>query len=147
MRSRMRFMIAISLAAVLGGWLIWTSIGGSLETYASPGQISGVTPGETIRLNGLVNEAPVDAAERAQSAEGLTFWVQEKFDASKRIKVLYRGSVPDAFRVRREVVITGRMENGTFVAKRNSLVTLCPSKFTDKPAAAEPAAGQHQGSN
>lgn len=140
-------MVAISLAAVLGGWLIWTSIGGSMETYASPGQISGVAVGETIRLNGLVNEAPVDAAERAQSADGLTFWVQEKFDPSKRIKVVYRGSVPDAFRVRREVVITGRMENGTFIAKRNSLVTLCPSKFTDTPATDTPAAGGSKGSN
>jgi cytochrome c-type biogenesis protein CcmE len=133
----MRFSIALALAAVLGGWLIWTSIGGSLETYASPGQLSTVAPGETIRLNGLVAEAPPDAAERAQSAEGLTFWVQEKFDASKKVKVLYRGSVPDAFRARREVVITGKLENGEFVAKRNSLVTLCPSKFSDKPAGAD----------
>jgi len=134
----MRFSIALALAAVLGGWLIWTSIGGSLETYASPAQLSTVAPGETIRLNGLVSEAPADAAERAQSAEGLTFWVQEKFDASKKVKVLYRGSVPDAFRTRREVVITGKLENGVFVAKRNSLVTLCPSKFSDQPAAASP---------
>lgn len=144
MRSRMRFTIALALAAVLGGWLIWTSIGGSLETYASPGQLDQVAAGETIRLNGLVAEAPADAAERAQSAEGLTFWVQEKFDASKRVKVLYRGSVPDAFRVRREVVVTGKFENGTFVANRNALVTLCPSKFTDQPEAAQ----QHsEGSN
>lgn len=132
----MRFSIALALAAVLGGWLIWTSIGGSLETYASPGQISATAPGETIRLNGLVAQAPADAAERAQSAEGLTFVVQEKFDASKTITVKYRGSVPDAFRIRREVVLTGKVENGVFVAKRNSLVTLCPSKFTDKPAGA-----------
>ena len=39
MRSKARFIIAISLAVVLGGWLAWTSIGGSLETYAGPGEL------------------------------------------------------------------------------------------------------------
>jgi cytochrome c-type biogenesis protein CcmE len=142
MKSRLRFGIAIALAAVLGGWLFYASIGGSMETYASPSQI-GAGTAETYRLNGLVAPpAPADAAERAQSADGLTFWVRDKTDASSRVKVVYRGNVPDAFRGGREVVVTGRMENGTFVAKRNSLVTLCPSKFTEKPAAAKSTAEQ-----
>ena len=34
MRSRLRFIIAISLAVVLGAWLAWTSLGGSLETLS-----------------------------------------------------------------------------------------------------------------
>jgi cytochrome c-type biogenesis protein CcmE len=138
----MRFTIALSLAGVLGAWLVWTSIGGSLETYASPNQLASLDAGTTVRLNGLVAEgAPPDAAERAASAEGLTFLVREKTDPSKTVKVLYRGNVPDAFKVGREVIITGKLENGTFVAKRNSLVTLCPSKFTDEP---QP---QHQGAS
>ena len=29
----------------------------------------------------------------------------------------------------REVIVTGKLENGTFVGERNSLVTKCPSKF------------------
>ena len=28
---------------------------------------------------------------------------------------------------------TGKLENGTFVARNDSLVTLCPSKFSDRP--------------
>ena len=39
MRSRLRFIIAIGLAVVLGAWLAWTSLGGSLETYAGPGEM------------------------------------------------------------------------------------------------------------
>ncbi len=49
------------------------------------------------------------------------------------MRVLYRGSVPDQFKVGREVVVTGSVERGTFVARNDSLITLCPSKFTDRP--------------
>ena len=132
-RSRLRFIIAISLAVVLGGWLAWTSIGGSLETYAGPGELAS-SADKTYRLNGTVAQgAPADAAARAQSSEGLRFTVVDKEDPSQRVAVLYRGSVPDQFKVGREVVVTGSVESGTFVARNDSLITLCPSKFTDRP--------------
>jgi cytochrome c-type biogenesis protein CcmE len=132
-RSRLRFIIAISLAVVLGGWLAWTSIGGSMETYAGPGELA-ASADTTYRLNGTVAEgAPADAAARAQSSEGLRFTVVDKEDPSQRVRVLYRGSVPDQFKVGREVVVTGSVERGTFVARNDSLITLCPSKFTDRP--------------
>jgi cytochrome c-type biogenesis protein CcmE len=132
-RSRLRFIIAISLAVVLGGWLAWTSIGGSLETYAGPSELAAGTD-TTYRLNGRVaSGAPTDAAARAQSAEGLRFTVVDKEDPSRRVNVVYRGSVPDQFKAGREVVVTGSVENGTFVARSDSLITLCPSKFSDRP--------------
>lgn len=131
MRSRVRFIVAIGMAVVLGGWLAWTSLGGALETYAGPGELSG---DGTYRLNGTVAPgAPADAAERARSAEGLRFTVVDKENDRQRVEVVYRGSVPDQFKVGREVVITGALRDGAFVAERDSLVTLCPSKFSDRP--------------
>jgi len=131
MRSRLRFIVAISLAVVLGGWLAYTSLGGALETYAGPTELQ---DGTTYRLNGLVAAgAPTDAAERAESAQGLRFAVVDKDDPSRRVQVLYRGSVPDQFKDGREVVVTGSMRRGTFVAENDSMVTLCPSKFSDEP--------------
>jgi cytochrome c-type biogenesis protein CcmE len=59
--------------------------------------------------------------------------VVDKEDPDQRVRVLYRGSVPDQFKAGREVVVTGRVEDGTFVARADSLITLCPSKFTDRP--------------
>jgi cytochrome c-type biogenesis protein CcmE len=44
--------------------------------------------------------------------------------------VTYTGTVPDPFRDGREVIVTGKLENGTFVGERDSLITKCPSKFT-----------------
>ena len=133
MRSRLRFIVAIGLAVVLGAWLAWTSLGGSLETYAGPGELAAASD-DTYRLNGRVAPgAPTDAAARAQSAQGLRFTVIDKEDTRQRVAVLYRGSVPDQFKAGREVVVTGKVEGGTFVARADSLITLCPSKFTDRP--------------
>ena len=49
--------------------------------------------------------------------------------------VAYTGVVPDPFREGREVIVSGELENGTFVAERDSLVTKCPSKFTKDESA------------
>jgi cytochrome c-type biogenesis protein CcmE len=45
--------------------------------------------------------------------------------------VVYRGSVPDQFKLGRHVVVNGHYVHGVFTAKRDSLVTKCPSKFTN----------------
>jgi cytochrome c-type biogenesis protein CcmE len=130
MKSRVRFVVAICLAVGLAGWLGFTSLKGNQERYASPGQLSA---GGTYRLNGTVAPgAPSDASARAQSPDGLRFRVLGKGDSSQSVEVVYRGSVPDTFRAGREIVVTGRLEDGVFQARRNSMVTLCPSKFQAK---------------
>jgi cytochrome c-type biogenesis protein CcmE len=48
------------------------------------------------------------------------------------VPVRYTGTVPDPFREGREVIVTGKMRDGLFVAEQDSLVTKCPSKFTKK---------------
>ncbi|MGD9696798.1 MAG: cytochrome c maturation protein CcmE [Thermoleophilia bacterium] len=140
MRSRLRFVIAIGLAVVLGGWLVWSSMGGAMETYAGPGELTAKsasldTSSTTFRLNGKVDKgAPTanEAAELADSEEGLVFTVVDKQNPDQTVKVVYHGTVPDQFKVGREVVVTGEMKGGVFQAKADSLITLCPSKFTDR---------------
>jgi len=130
MRSRLRFIVALAVAVALGGWLAFTSLGGTLETYAGPGDLA---PGTTYRLNGLVAKGVTkDAAGAAATGEGLRFTVVGKEDPSAAVEVLYHGSVPDQFRAGREVVVTGEMRGGVFVARNDSLITLCPSKFVEE---------------
>ena len=43
-------------------------------------------------------------------------------------------TVPDPFRVGREIIVTVRRQGDGFVGEKDSLVTKCPSKFTDEPA-------------
>lgn len=137
MRSRLRFIVAIGLALVLGGGLAYYSLGGSMETYAGPAEVA---EGKTYRLNGTVAPgSPKDAVGLARSDEGLTFTVVDKETPDRRVNVVYRGTVPDQFKDGREVVVTGSMRNGTFVARNDSLVTLCPSKFTDRADDTSPA--------
>lgn len=129
--KRARFAIALTLAGLLGGALVWLAIGGSLETYAGPAQVK--LNGDTYRLNGVVSAgSPSNAAEQAISAEGVRFTVQDQEEPGKRVEVLYRGIVPDTFKDGREIVVTGTMEAGTFVARRDTLLTKCPSKFEGK---------------
>jgi cytochrome c-type biogenesis protein CcmE len=47
--------------------------------------------------------------------------------------VTYTGEVPDPFRAGREIIVTGRLtDSGTLVGQKDSLITKCPSKFTDQ---------------
>lgn len=130
MRSRLRFSIALGAAALLGAWLLYASLGGALETYSGPGELRA---GTTYRLNGIAAEAPHDAARRAQTEAGLRFTVVDKENAAQSVTVLYRGTVNDTFKNGREVVLTGQVRDGVFVAERGSMITLCPSKFSDRP--------------
>ena len=141
MRSKARFIIALGLAGVLGAALVWFSIGGSLETYAAPGDLQ--ANGETYRLHAVVSDgAPADVAKQALSAEGTKFRVQDQDDPSKTVWVNYRGIVPDTFQDGREIVVTGHLEEGgTFVGKRDTLIAKCPSKF-EAQKSPQPAAEQ-----
>ena len=63
--------------------------------------------------------------------QGLRFTLSD-VKGSGTVAVVYTGAVPDLFRVGREVMVTGQVENGVFVAEHDSLVTKCPSKYSPK---------------
>jgi cytochrome c-type biogenesis protein CcmE len=63
-------------------------------------------------------------------SDGLAFRVRDR-KGSASVPVTYTGAVPDAFREGREVIVTVRKEGTTFVGERDSLITKCPSKFTE----------------
>ena len=48
------------------------------------------------------------------------------------IPVEYTGQIPDPFREGREVIVSGTVTDGVFVAEKDSLITKCPSKFTEE---------------
>src|SRR5436305_1304723 len=66
--------------------------------------------------------------------DGIAFRVvdREAGGKGKALPVTYQGTVPDPFRGGREIVLTGSVENGTFVGEPETLITKCPSKFTTK---------------
>jgi cytochrome c-type biogenesis protein CcmE len=128
-RSPARLIVALSVAAVLAVFLLYTSIAGGGTPSISPSELSGRA--EKVSLAGRV----VGPITGDAHAGGLRFRLRDiEGDATARVTVLYRGSVPDQFKVDRELVVKGRLRNGTFVAEPGTMVTKCPSKYTAKPS-------------
>ena len=123
--SPARLIVALSVAAVLAVFLLYTSIAGGGTPTLRPSQIPGHQG--KISLMGRVVGKPAGDAHGA----GLRFTMRD-VKGMATVPVLYRGTVPDLFRTGRDVVVDGRMRNGVLVAVPGSLLTKCPSKYSPK---------------
>jgi cytochrome c-type biogenesis protein CcmE len=112
--------VALGAAVALAGALVYTSFSAATEA-SKPSQIQ---PGRSYELTGKVVSGSIE-----RGGEGLRFRIRDR-DGSHSVPVRYTGAVPDPFREGREVIVSGELRGGTFVAERDSLVTKCPSKFT-----------------
>jgi cytochrome c-type biogenesis protein CcmE len=129
--SPARLVIAVSVAAVLAVFLLYTSIAGGGTPSISPSELRGRS--EKVSLAGLV----VGPVTGDAHAGGLRFRMRDiEGKPRSTVRVVYTGSVPDLFRVGRHVVIDGSLRKGTFVAAPGTMVTKCPSKYSasDTPA-------------
>jgi cytochrome c-type biogenesis protein CcmE len=123
--SPARLVIALSVAAALAVFLLYTSIAGGGTPTIRPSQLPGHTG--RVSLMGMVVGKPAGDAH----ANGLRFHLRDVKGAAL-VPVVYKGTVPDLFRTGRDVVVDGRLRNGVFVAVPNTLVTKCPSKYSPK---------------
>jgi cytochrome c-type biogenesis protein CcmE len=123
--SPARLIVALSVAAVLAVFLLYTSIAGGGTPSLRPSQLAGHV-GRVSLMGHVVGKPSGDA-----HAAGLRFTLRDVKGAAT-VPVLYKGSVPDLFRTDRDVVVDGRLRNGLFVAVPNTLVTKCPSKYSPK---------------
>jgi cytochrome c-type biogenesis protein CcmE len=123
--SPARLVIALSVAAVLAVFLLYTSLAGGGTPSVSPSELASKT-GE-VSLVGKVVGTPSGDAHGA----GLRFVLQDiEGERKQRVTVLYMGSVPDLFRAGRDIVVTGTQRaDGTFVTTPGSMITKCPSKY------------------
>jgi cytochrome c-type biogenesis protein CcmE len=125
-RNPARLVIALSVAAVLAVFLLYTSIAGGGTPSIQPSELAGQTG--TISRVGRVQPG----YKGDSYGSGLRFRLKDIDGGSQAVPVLYKGSVSDQFRPGREVSVKGELRNGVFVAKKDSLVTKCPSKYTAK---------------
>ena len=120
-------MIALSVAAVLAVFLLYTSIAGGGNPSISPSELAGRT--EQVQLAGIV----VGPATGDAHAGGLRFGLRDiEGTEPVTVPVRYSGSVPDLFKPGRHIVVKGRLRSGVFVAERGSMITKCPSKYAPK---------------
>jgi cytochrome c-type biogenesis protein CcmE len=107
---------------LLAGALMYTSF--NADTPArTPSQLLSNGGSGDAKLTGKVVDGSVK-----RDGDGITFAVRDR-DGTKSVPVTYSGVVPDPFKEGREVIVDGKLQNGTFVGERDSLVTKCPSKF------------------
>jgi cytochrome c-type biogenesis protein CcmE len=123
--SPARLVIALSVAALLAVFLLYTSIAGGGTPALEPSELAGRT--SQVQLSGKV-VGPIALDRRTRTRR---FRLRD-VDGTASVRVLYRGSVSDQFRDGRHVYMEGALRRGVFVAKPNSLVTKCPSKYTAK---------------
>jgi cytochrome c-type biogenesis protein CcmE len=127
-RNPARLVVALSVAAVLAVFLLYTSLAAGTTPTLQPGELAERGDSGEVSLDGVV-AGPVRGDARG---DGLRFRLRDH-DGSASVPVVYKGSVPDLFRPGRTVFMRGQLEGGLFVAEPNTLVTKCPSKYTDKP--------------
>jgi cytochrome c-type biogenesis protein CcmE len=127
-KRKIRLVAALSVAVLLAVALIYTSFSASTEAK-EPSEQMNASPGTSYEMTGEVVKGSI-----RRQGNGIAFRVvdREAEGKGKALPVTYQGTVPDPFRGGREIVLTGSVENGTFVGEPETLITKCPSKFTTK---------------
>ena len=123
--SPARLVVALSVAAVLAVFLLYTSIAGGGTPVVRPSQLDGHHG--RVSLMGQVVGTPSGDAH----AGGKRFRLRD-VKGTETVTVVYKGTVPDLFQPGRDVVVDGRLRNGVFIAVPDTLVTKCPSKYSPK---------------
>ena len=123
-RSPARLVIALSVAAALAVFVVYTAVAGAGVPQIQPSDLP-AQHGDVLLVGKVVR-----SSGDAHSNAGMRFVLRNVTNPSPaRATVVYHGTVPDLFGVTREVVVTGRLRNGVFVANDGSLSTKCPSKY------------------
>ena len=123
-KRKVRLVVALGVAVLLASALVYTSFSASNETV-QPSELAAAHAGTTYQLTGKV----ADGSVRERSG-GVDFRVRDR-EGRSSVPVTYTGAVPDPFREGREVIVTVRKQGATYVGERDSLITKCPSKFTE----------------
>ena len=130
-KRRIRLGVALSAAVLLAAALVYTSFSASSEAVEPSQLVAHSDPNRSYHLTGKV----VDGSIRKDGSTTI-FKVRDRnaktTAAADSVLIRYRGSVPDPFRDGREVIVKVRKSGSGFVGERDSLVTKCPSKFSDK---------------
>jgi cytochrome c-type biogenesis protein CcmE len=125
MSPRPRLVVALVVGSLLAIFLAYQALFSSGTLLVSVAQLRDDADGaatKQVTLTGTV--------VRASRNGGLTRFVLRDESSAQTVPVSYEGSVPDAFKTSRRVIVTGRLVDGLFVAQPDTLLTKCPSKYS-----------------
>jgi cytochrome c-type biogenesis protein CcmE len=122
--SPARLVIALSVAAALAIFVVYTALAGNGVADLTPSTLAGHT-GDVSLVGTVVGRPHGDSYNG-----GMRFLLKDvRSKNPARVSVVYRGSVPDLFKTGSDVVVEGTLRNGVFVAKPGSLSTKCPDHY------------------
>jgi cytochrome c-type biogenesis protein CcmE len=122
-RSPARLIVALSVAAILAIFLVYTAIAGTTPSL-KPSQLASQT-GKVAVAGRVVGPVQGDS----HTSAGLRFGMRDPGkNSGPMIRVVYHGdSPPPLFAVGRDVVVSGVYAHGQLSGK--GLMTKCPSKY------------------
>jgi cytochrome c-type biogenesis protein CcmE len=127
-KRKVRLVVAVTAAVVLASALIYTSFSAASPALSPSQLVRQAQPGRSYELTGTVAAGTVH-----RQGATLAFSVEDRTGGTT-IPVIYTGTVPDPFRVGREIIVTVEKQGGRYVGQRDSLITKCPSKYKAAPA-------------
>jgi cytochrome c-type biogenesis protein CcmE len=129
-RRQVRLVVSLTLAVLLASGLIYTSFSAARPALTPTQLLTQRRADTTVQLTGTV------VANSVRNARGgaLDFRLRDRTNHGPAVEVAYSGSVPPTFRAGRELIVTGELRGGTFVAQPGSMITKCPSKYSAAPS-------------
>lgn len=119
-----RLIVALTAALLLASALVYTSFSAGDPSVTPSWLASSGVPGKSYKVTGKVASwEKVGAVQR--------FNLKDRA-GNRSVPVVYNGPVPDPFRNGREVIITVRKQGAGYVGEKDSLITKCPSKYSNK---------------
>jgi cytochrome c-type biogenesis protein CcmE len=120
-----RLVIALSVAAVLAIFLLYTSFAGGATPSLQPSELKEKGRDGRIELSGTV------VGPLRREGRTIRFRLRD-VEGTASVPVTYGGSLPDLFKIDRSIHLQGELRNGVFVGEEGTLVTKCPSKYAPK---------------
>jgi cytochrome c-type biogenesis protein CcmE len=111
------------------GSLIYTSFAAS-DPALTPSQLLHRTPGRNVQLTGTVVKRSIENGRPGF----VDFRLADRAGDGVSVPVVYSGTIPSAFASGRELIVTGELKNGSFLAQPGSMITKCPSKYSAAPS-------------
>lgn len=116
--------IAIGMIAV--AIFLLTRVAGEVSTYAT--FADAIASGQKVKLAGELAKDKAIIYDPQVDPNYTSFFVRDSEGEEHPVVLL--AAKPQDFELSEQVVLTGRMEDGTFVA--TDMLTKCPSKYKDE---------------
>ena len=122
----MKSIHIVAILVIAGGIAALTLQAKDVATYATFGDAKVAT--EKVKVAGkLIKDKPM-VYEPTKDANKFSFYLEDT--QGQEVPVLLLKAKPQDFELSEQVVVTGKMQNGTFVA--NEVLMKCPSKYKDE---------------